>query len=668
MRLYRSYRSWDRNIPWSDTKKLWNIEKEYIEIHYKKNEKLFVPITEVSRISKYIGKENPSLNPLSWKLWEKKMKKIHEDIRKIAEELLHTFAQRKLRSGNSFQRNIGKLDRFQEAFPYSYTPCQESAIEDIFQDMERTITMDRLLVGDVGFWKTEIAFNAIYNAMTNNKQVIFIVPLVVLAYEHYEKALERFANMWVHIEILTRMTTQKNATKILKSLSDWSTDLVIWTHRLLWKNIRLKNLWLIVIDEEHKFWVGDKEKIKVIKSSIDVLSMSATPIPRSLNLALSGIRDISILKTPPEWRKNIETYISPYEEKIILDAGKREFARGGQMFFVHNRVFNIEVYKTALQKLFPTKKIVITHGQLPWEELENRILDFKHRKYDILLSTTVIENGIDFSNVNTICINECQSFWISQLHQLRWRVGRSDRKWYCYLLYKKENLSNESAKRLQTVVNYSYLGAWFELAMKDLEIRGWWDILGVRQSGQVQEIWINLFLKMLEEKIEELKESPEKIPKDKLDTSIDLEISATIPDEFFQSESDKIHFYREIESLSSVEELELIISGFTEVNETLPDSTKNLFSILRIKILAQKYSINSIKRVGMNYQINFKESVKLHTLKDFLKLDKKISFQVIDIKRLHAPIKLFENDKKFLQYVLDMLGKKILNPKIRLKE
>jgi len=649
------------------TREIGNATKEYVELHYKEEDKLFVPITEVSRISKYVWVENPKLTPLSGKLWEKKIQKVREDIQHIAEELLKNFAERKLRSGIAFENHEEKISDFQSRFPYTYTPCQQSVIDEILEDMQKETTMDRLLVGDVGFWKTEVAFNTIYNAVINRRQVAFICPLVVLAYEHYEKAIERFAWLWVNVEILTRMESQKNVTRILAELKKGSVDIVIGTHRLLWKNIQFKNLWLIVIDEEHKFWVQDKEKIKSMKVDIDVLAMSATPIPRSLNLALSGIRDISVLKTPPEGRKNIETLISPYEEKVIQDAGNKEFDRGGQVFFVHNRVVNIEVYQKNIQKLFPNKKIIITHGQLPGDDLENRIMDFKSRKYDILLSTTVIENGIDFSNVNTIFINECQSFGISQLHQLRGRVGRSEKKWYCYLLYRKENLSNETAKRLHNVVNYSYLWAGFELAMKDLEIRWWWDILGIRQSGQVQEIGVSLFLKMLEEKIQELKNDPWSSITLKKEISIDIPLSASIPDTYFQSETDKIQFYREIESLQNLDELEAMIQWFIEVNPDIPLSTQNLFSLLRVKILARDYKITAIKKVGINYQIDFIDTLDLEELKSFLKLDKQVKFQVVNIKRLRASTKVFDNDKKFLQYILDMFEKRVVNTKIKLK-
>lgn len=393
--------------------------------------------------------------------------------------------------------------------------------------------MDRLLVGDVGFGKTEVAFNAAYLALQNKKQVVLISPLVVLAHEHYTKAQERFASHGIHIEILTRLQSQAHATRVLKELANGTIDMVIGTHRLLSEKIQWKRLGLLIVDEEHKFGVVDKEKIKNIKADIDILSLSATPIPRSLNLALSGVRDISLLKTPPIGRKSISTLVTRYNEQVIQDAGKKELERAGQIFFVHNRVANIEVVQKQLQGLFPKARICITHGQLPGDELEDRILAFKQKKYDILLSTTVIENGIDFSNVNTIFINECQSFGISQIHQLRGRVGRSDTQGYCYLLYRKEQLDMEAAKRIQTIVDYSYLGAGFELAMKDLEIRGGGDILGVKQSGQAQEIGISLFLKMLEEKIEELKQEETHVSNKehiltpvKLPCSIDLGLSA----------------------------------------------------------------------------------------------------------------------------------------------
>lgn len=657
---------------WIIKKALWTVEKEYMEISYEKQDKLFVPITEVHRVSKYVWSENPKLTPLSGKIWEKKMKKVHEDIREIAEGILQSFAERKLRNSGKNILDMSKISVFQESFGYIYTEDQVSSIEDILGDMQSDKNMDRLIVWDVWFWKTEIAFNAAYMALLAKKQVLLISPLVVLAHEHYDKALKRFIDFWYNVEVLTRLQSQKHATRVLKWLADGSVDMVVGTHRLLSDKLVCKNLWLMIVDEEHKFWVVDKEKIKKMRSDIDILSLSATPIPRSLNLALSWVRDISLLKTPPSGRKSIETSVIRFNEQVIIEAWKREFERDGQIFFVHNRVTNIEAVKKKLEALFPKKKVVITHGQLPGEELENRIIDFKNRKYDILLSTTVIENGIDFSNVNTIFINECQSFGISQIHQLRGRVWRSDVQWYCYLLYKKEHLDGEAAKRIQTIVDYSYLGAGFELAMKDLEIRWWWDILWVRQSGQSKEIWVSLFLKMLEEKIEELKQEQEhtssyKKKVEKIKCTIDLMMTAGIPDSYFLNETDKLNFYREIEMIESIEDLNYLKNSFFENNfEDIPQEAHNLFLLLETQILARSYKIQNIKKIGINYQIDFHTSTSLEELKWFLSLDKEVKFAVVDITRIRTATKGFENDRFFIEYLLRLIQGNVWNKKLKL--
>lgn len=650
-------------------KSLSGFEKEYLEIHYKGDEKLFVPVQEIARVSKYIGSENPELTGLSWKMWEKKMKKIREDIQEIAEELLKNFAERKTRSGQNYTKDFEKIQAFQGSFPYDYTPDQHEAIEAIFEDMCSDKNMDRLLVGDVGFWKTEVAFQAAYLALLNKKQVLLLSPLVVLAHEHYAKAQERFLGLWIKIWLLTRLQTASESRRVIEWLANGSIDMVIGTHKVLSEKLICKRLWLMIVDEEHKFWVVDKEKIKTLRSDIDILSLSATPIPRSLNLALSWVRDISLLKTPPLGRKSIETLVSHFDEKVILEAWNREFERGGQIFFVHNRVGNIEVLQKMLEKLFPKKKIIITHGQLPGDELEDRILAFKEKKYDILLSTTVIENGIDFSNVNTIFINECQSFGISQIHQLRGRVGRSEKQGYCYLLYRKQELDSEAAKRIQTIVDYSYLGAGFELAMKDLEIRGGGDILGVRQSGQAREIGMSLFLKMLEEKIEDLRHDWENAPWElPSKVQIDLPLSMVLSDEYFLNETDKLQFYREIEMVSDIADLDTLKEQF-EVKEQSWDfdrALSTLFLVLECQILARDFKITALRKIGLNYQIEFANDMNIDALKRFLLLDSETKFQVLEIKKLRTPTKLFENDEKFLKYLLRMFQGNSLVKKIKL--
>lgn len=662
-----------KEIPITSINDLWTrtekyIKKEYLEIHYKDNDKLFVPITEVERVTKYVGVDSPVLTSLSSNEWTKKLEKVGKDVEIIAQELLQIYAQRKSSRGQRFYIDSSKTQEFQTYFPYIYTQDQQKAIDEVTEDMASEKNMDRILIGDVWFWKTEVAFNALFHCVLNKKQAILITPLVVLAYEHFNKALERFSGFnSIRIGLLTRLQTDKEAKKVLCDLKEGSIDILIGTHRLLSEKVVYKNLWLIVIDEEHKFWVEDKEKIKKLKNNLDCLAMSATPIPRSLNMALSGIRDISMLREPPLWRKDIKTYVLKYDENIILEAWNKEFSRGWQMFFIHNRVENIEHMKNILERIFPGKKVWVTHGRLSWDELEDRIIDFKNKKYDILLSTTVIENGIDFSNVNTIFINECQSFWLSQIHQLRGRVGRSDKEGYCYLLYKKEVLADESIKRLKTIVKYSYLGSGFEIAIKDLEIRWGWDILGIRQSGQVTQIGVNLYLELLERKIEEIKQTSTLTPIETFETTIDLQVEAYIPDSYFNGEADKLNFYREIESIQSLEDIDAIRKDFAEINPNLGDEVKNLFSLLHLKIQSKKYKIISIKKVGIHYDIGFKQNIVVDELKKFLVLDKDVLFHIVSIDKIRTSRKSFKNDSEFLYYLLKMLDNTLENKKIKLK-
>lgn len=671
---------WIWVFEWIIWKEIGKLKKEYLEIHYKWWDKLFVPITEVRRVSKYIWNENPTLTGLSTKEWSKKLEKVWEDVQKVAEELLEIYAARKISKGFAFRYFDWEMTKFARTFDYEYTPDQANAVEEIIEDMSRETPMERILVWDVWFGKTEVAFNAVYNAFLNWKQSIIISPLVVLAYEHYNKACERFSKFPINIWLLTRFQTQSEAKIILDKLKTWKIDLIIWTHRLLWESLEYKDLWLLVIDEEHKFWVKDKEKIKEMKWNIDILSMSATPIPRSLNMALNGIRDVSILSKAPSIRKWVETFVSKFDDNVIIEAWKKEFERGWQLFFIHNRVESIDSMARYLQDLFPKRKIIVTHWQLPWHELEDRILAFKRKEYDILLSSTVIENWIDFPNVNTIIINEAYKFGISQIHQLRWRVWRSDKEGYCYLLFKKEKISEEAAKRLTTVVEYSHLWAWFELAIRDLEIRWGWDILGLKQSGLSSEVWINVYLKLLEDKIEELRIKPPLTPPyqgensnsslDKgrlggVETSIDLNISAYLGDDFFESELDKLNFYREIESISDIEELENLISDFKELSGQLSEENNNLFKVLEVKIVASNYKIKSIKRTWVSYEIGFIENLKIEQLKAFLDLDKDVKFIVNWLTSLKCPCNKFLDDLDFLNYLYKIMIENIKNPEKR---
>jgi len=651
------------------------IKKEYIELEYSWNDKLFVPITEVWRINRYVWVENPKLTWLSTKQWEKTMKKVHENVEEVAGELLEIYAQRELEKWYSFPSLPEEESKFFQSFEHNYTSDQYEIIQDIYTDMQSDKPMDRLVCWDVGFWKTEIAFAAIYKSIIAWKQAALISPLVVLAYEHFEKALKRFAPFAINIWVMTRFESKKSRDETMQKLKDGKIDLIVWTHRLLSEDIQFKDLWVLVIDEEHKFWVKDKDKIKKIRHNIDVLALSATPIPRSLNMALNGIKKMSMLTTAPIGRQSISTIVSRFDEKLIQEAWKREFERGGQLFFIHNKVSDIESLRDKLWLIFPKKKIIIAHGQLAGDQLEKRILAFKNKQYDILLATTVIENGIDFSNVNTIFINDAYNFWISQIHQLRWRVWRSDTQWFCYLLFNKDKIAEDAAKRLKTIVEYSHLWSWFELAVKDLEIRWWWDILGLKQSGQSTQVGMNLYLEMLEDKIEQLKRTgPNEVQQlentsAKIQTSIELQIWAYIDEQFFDWELDKINFYRELESLDTLEDLDEIIKDFMIINQDIPIETQNFFSLMKIKLKAPEYKIISIKRAGINYQIDFDSSADIPDIKKFLQLDSQVKFWVVSGFRLRSSSKNFQNEEWFLKYMTDIFfGWASQKKKIRLKK
>ncbi|MCT4617493.1 MAG: DEAD/DEAH box helicase [Candidatus Gracilibacteria bacterium] len=655
-------------------KKLINIEKEYLQINYENDEKLFVPIEQTSRISKYVGADNPKLTPLHKQKWQRDIAKATKDAKEYAQELMKIYSERKASSGFSFVLDKEKIQNFQDSFPYIYTGDQSAAINEILGDMAKDKPMDRLLSGDVGFGKTEVAFNAIYNAITNKKQAVLVSPLVILAYEHYESAIERFREFGFKIEILTRFQTQSRTKTILERLKKGDLDLVVGTHRLLSDKIIYKDLGLLVVDEEHKFGVKDKEKIKAMKTNIDVLSMSATPIPRSLNMALASVRELSVLKTPPIGRQSISTIVSDFNEKIVVEACKREFKRGGQIFFVHNRITGIERLEKKLQELFPKKKIIITHSRLPGEELEDRILAFKRKEYDILLTTTVIENGVDFENVNTIFINDAYKMGLAQIHQLRGRVGRRSEKGYCYLLYDKKKLKEDGANRLRTLVDYSYLGAGFELAMKDLEVRGGGDILGLKQSGHTSQIGVSTYIKILEQEVAILKEKMGETDKNKghkINTIVDINISAFLDDNFFSSEMDKIHFYREIQTINNLPDLENIISDLQELNNNeLNIEAKNFFDLLKIRILADKYGIENIRSKGIHYEINFsnKNNKSLENIRSFLDLDKKVYFSVFDATKIRTKKNNFKGERDFLDFLLNIFsGKTKVKPKIRKK-
>ena len=633
-------------------KQMWDLEREYLELHYADNDKLFVPITEIFRISKYLGENDVTLTRLGWKEWEKTLTKTDEELQKIAENILETNARRQMVQWRAFGRFEAEEQIFRDDFPYEYTDDQLRGIFEVFADMEAETPMDRLLSGDVGFGKTEIAMNASYKAFLSGAQVAVISPLVVLAMEHYESFIERLGKFGVKIALLSRMNSPKETQEILEKMKTGEINIVIGTHRLLSEDVKWKKLGLLIIDEEHKFGVMHKEKIKKIRTGIDILSLSATPIPRSLNLALSGLRKISLLTTPPKKKKPIETIITNWNENIIQTGIERELARGGQVIIVHNRIKWIESLKQELEEILSESqnkaKIIVTHGRMNGDEIEERIHDFKEKKYNILLTTTIIENGVNFLSANTIVIIDPEEFWLASLHQLRGRVGRRGDQWYCYLAYRKISLNPDEKNRLITIANNNHLGAGFEIAMRDMEIRGAGDILGIKQSGKSKDVGLPLYFRMLEEKITELKHEKQT----KIFTKIELDLSYIIPNEFFISELDKLNFFREVENIDNISELEALENEFLQDERN--EHIENLFLLLKARIIFGAFGIEKISKNGNFYVLDFKKWHTIYELKNFLDaFDKGKNMIVVSTEKIRIDAKSFQNSRDFLQNILN---------------
>ena len=640
---------------WLEEKTLWSLTREYIRIKYRDGNILYVPATEVYRVSKYVGEEHPTLNNLWSGDWQRTIERTNEDVEQIARELLSLYSERKKIQWFAFQEFEQLEASFREAFKYTYTSDQRQAIDDILSDMAKGEPMDRLLSWDVWFGKTEVAMNAIYRAFLSGKQTALISPLVVLAHEHALSLQERLSPLWIKVGLLTRMVTPQAAKRVIAWLKSGDIHVVVWTHRILSESVEYRDLGLLIIDEEHKFGVMDKEKINQLKTNIDILSLSATPIPRSLNMALSWVKKISILTTPPRERKPIITEIHPWDHRHIYTLIEREIARGGQVIVLHNRIATLTMVSKEIHNICAWIKtqswdpisITIVHGGMEREELENHILSFREGKSNILLSTTVIENGVNFTNANTIIIRDAQDFGLSSLHQLRWRVGRRDREAYCLLTYTKTDLANDAKKRLITLQEHSYLGAGFELALRDLEIRGAWEVLWIKQSGHTRETWIPVFMKMLEEKIVELQTGKKASNQQ---TKIELELSVLPNEAIFSSEWEKIHFYRLAESITSIEEIEELESEMLYEGEM--GWLSNFFKLLKSKIILRKYSVTKLSRIGNNYFFEFPKGTTPQEIRDFLELDKDGNIVVVTMERLRIDARYVGTPEMMLDWIV----------------
>ena len=627
-------------------KRIGLIEREYMEVAYAQWDRVFVPMTELSRITKYVGWSDTELSRLEGKEWEKTLSKTDAEIQEIAEDILATDAKRSLTTRIAFGKFEDEEEKFLKAFPYTHTPDQKAIIEDIRIDMEWPHPMDRLIAWDVGFGKTEVAMNAAYKAVLSWVQVAVISPLLILAEEHRETFEERLGSFWVRVRSLTRMTHASEVKKILEEMKLGTVDIVIGTHRLLSEDIRFRRLWLLIIDEEHRFGVVQKEAIKKMKSHVDILSLSATPIPRSLHLALSGLKKISLLTTPPPSKKPIDTIVTRWEDHTVSQAIETELARNGQIIILHNRIRSLPMIEKELENLLWKKiewKVIITHGQMPPDDIEDRILAFKQHKYDILLTTTIIENGVNFLWANTIIVSDAEEFGLAQLHQIRGRVGRKDISGVCYLLYRKYELSSEERERLMILSEHSALWSGYEIAMRDMQMRGTGDILGFRQSGKTKEVGISLYFQLLEEKIESMKNGK----KEQIACKIDLDLSYVVDDDEFDSKMDKLSFFRDIESIETLEDLDITESTFSSGH--MKESMSNLFLMMRISILLKQYNVIRLSKLGNNYHFDFMEGTTPTILRSFLeRFDKKHEMIIGSITKIKVETKLWKDPREFL--------------------
>lgn len=571
--------------------------REYLELTYAESDKLFVPVDQADKLSKYVHEEGmePKLTRLGESEWKKVSERIKKETAEIARELLALYAKRAAAKGFAYQPDNDVYRKFEEAFKYTETPGQIKAIDDIKRDMESGHPMDRLVCGDVGFGKTEVAMRAAFKAVQDGKQVAVIAPITILADQHFQNFQERMSQFNVRIEMLSRFRSQKEQTAILAKLRKGDLDIIIGTHRLLQDDVSFLNLGLVVIDEEQRFGVKQKEKFKDMRASVDILTLTATPIPRTLNLGLHKLRDISTITTPPPGRLPIITEVRKYSDHLVRQAILHEIERGGQAFVLHNKVETIDAFASKLKQMIPEASFVVAHGQLSPEVLEERILSFKTGKRLVLISSTIIENGIDLPRANTLIVNEAERFGLSQLYQLRGRVGRSKTQAFAYLLYHTQKLKDDAKKRLRAIVEACELGSGFQVAMRDLEIRGAGEILGASQAGTMNTVGVSHYLRMLKNAVEELKTGGTAEIEEEITVEILLPVEALIPGFYIPDSDEKISVYQKLASSEDDATLSEFEADLRDEYGELPKQVQNLFSVLRLKLVCRKAGVIRVK-------------------------------------------------------------------------
>ena len=589
------------------------IHRDYIEIAYAGTDKLFLPANNLDQLQKYIGNEGdvPRIHKMGGRDWSKVVTKAKKSIDDLADKLVEIYAQREITEGFAFLPDQPWQQEFEDAFPYEETEDQLQATAEIKESMERPVPMDRLLAGDVGFGKTEVAMRAIFKAVMSGKQVAVLVPTTVLAQQHFQTFLNRFAPFGVKVDVLNRFRTTSEKKQILKGVEDGSIDVLIGTHSLLNKKVVFKDLGMLVVDEEQRFGVAQKEKWKEWASNIDVLTLSATPIPRTLHMSLVGVREMSVINTPPEERLPVQTYVVEYDMNLIADAIKRELARGGQVYFVYNRVASINHMGELLESALPGLRYAIAHGQMTGRQIEEIMTDFYEGHYDVLLSTSIIETGLDIPNANTIIIYDADRLGLSQLYQMRGRVGRSRRRAYAYFMYRPDKILSEAAeKRLKAIEEFTELGAGFKLAMRDLEIRGAGNLLGSQQHGNIASVGFGMYVSMLEEAI--AKAQNKEVERDvSIDPAIDLEVDAFIDDAYIKDSARKISVYQRLLHIKSKEQLDDMTDELIDRFGTPTDPVDRLLRIAQIKEQARLLGIKSIVRRDKQLTIHWYDDSKM---------------------------------------------------------
>ena len=614
------------------------MSREFMLLIYADDAKLFVPVERLDLVSRYSSGEAtaPALDRLGGLGWQKTKAKAKRAMRDMADELLRLYAERKLVQGYAFSSDTPWQQEFEDAFPYDLTVDQASAIDDVKEDMETPRPMDRLIIGDVGYGKTEVAMRAAFKAVMDGKQVAVLSPTTILAYQHYETFCKRFAAFPAKIDLLSRFRSTKEQKSVVEQTQKGDVDVLIGTHRVLSNDVKLPKLGLVVVDEEQRFGVAHKEKLKQLKKKVDVLTLSATPIPRTLNMSLLGMRDMSVIETPPRDRLAINTQVVQFSEGVIRSAVELELARTGQVFFIHNRVETIDAIAALIQKIVPNARIAIGHGKMNEKEMEQVMLDFMDYKYDILVATTIIENGIDIPRANTIIVNRADNYGLSQLYQLRGRVGRSNRRAYAYLLIPSElELTPIARRRLSAIREFSDLGAGFRIAALDLELRGAGNILGGQQSGHLDALGFDLYTKMLERTIAEMRGDE---ISDETSVSINLGVDVAIPHEYISEASQRLRTYKRISSAESEEALMHIHAEIEDRYGRIPESVENLFAYGRLRKLAERLYVVSIDKAGTGVAIKLSQNAKVDPdrLMEFLAAYEGASFSPTGILRVEV--------------------------------